>query len=904
MIEITLIKISNLLKIKDIPVTKEVSNKTLEEIVKEGVKLTPMMEQYYSIRQQYPGILLMFRMGDFYEVFFEDAKNASKLLNISLTHRGKLGDYPIPMAGMPHHAASTYIDRLTALGMKVAICEQIEDPKMAKGIVKRAVTQVVSPGMPYDLDKSSQKENSYMASAIKTNDVFYLTLVDYTTGDFFGLSLKTEDDLVEKLSIYKPKEFITYLGQWDQYQKVLAYINLDSVLKTHLSEDYFLEKYTGLYIEKLIPTYKRDEVLKLNDGIINPIGALSYYICSTQSVEEASHFRPFQMINSEDDMKITYPTLVGLEIFPKNRDQYKASILGFLDHTQTSMGTRKLKSVFQSPLRDKKMIQDRFDTIEFFLENHQVLEDIRDELSDIRDLERIMAKVSTGKVNGGDLINLAKANQHYNSIIKELKKLPKGLIPSFSKKEKEALLSLEEKIFKTINDEIGANLDKGNLIKSGCHKERDRLAKLNTNAIDSLMELEARYREETGIPNLKVKYNNVAGYFIEVSKSHTKKVPDIFIRRQTLVNSERYQSPELAEFEKEMITAKDKLHKLERKIFDDIVNDVILVAPTILNLAHAISMIDVYQSFAFAAFEEDFKRPNIVPGKKVITIKEGWHPLIKASIKDQFVKHNIHLDEDKYFGLITGPNMAGKTTVMREVAIIQFLTQVGCYVPAEYAEVGLCDYIFSRLGASDDIIKGQSTFMVEMSETAEIIRHATNESLIILDEIGRGTSTYDGLSIAWSLVEYFVNKTKALTLFSTHYHELIDLVNTLKPAKNLTVKTVNENGNVQFLYQLIEEGAGQSFGIHVAKLAGLPNEILRRSSQILSKLEKNHNHANDVLNIDPKNKDQLDMFSVEPEVIFEDTSNPILEELEKLDILNMTPIQALVKLHEMKQVLN
>lgn len=877
-------------------------SKSLEEIVEEGVKLTPMMEQYYSIRKNYPGIILMFRMGDFYELFFEDAKNAARLLNISLTHRGKLGEYPIPMAGMPHHAAGVYIDRLTGMGMKVAICDQIEDPKAAKGIVKRAVTQVVSPGMPYDLDKSSERENSFMGSAVAHPEGFYLTLVDYTTGDFFGLNLSNEDDLVEKLNIYRPKEFITYLGQWDHSEKISEYINKDSVLKTHLSEDYFLEKYTSLYIEKLIPTYKRDQVIKLHAGILAPVGALSYYICSTQSVEQVNHFRPFQMISSEDDMKITYPTLVGLEIFPKSRDHYKGSIVGFLDHTRTSMGTRKLKSVFKSPLRSETKINERHDTIDYLLSNHELLEETRENLSEIRDLERIMAKVSTGKVNGGDLLNLAKANRNYEVISKDLKKLPKGVLPQFSKKEKEALSAVSEKIEITINDEIGANLDKGNLIKTGSNKKRDRLAKLNSNAAESLIDLETRYREMTGIPNLKVKHNNVAGYFIEVSKSHTSKVPAEFVRRQTLVNSERYQSPELAEFEKEMLSAKDKLHKLEREIFDDIVTDVSTISATILNLADAIALIDVFQSFSWAAFQEDFTRPIIKKNKKLVNIKQGWHPLIKAAIKDQFVKHDIVLNEDKFFGLITGPNMAGKTTVMREVAIVQFLTQVGSFVPAELAEVGLCDYIFSRLGASDDIISGQSTFMVEMSETAEIIRHATSDSLIILDEIGRGTSTYDGLSIAWSLVEYFVNKTQALTLFSTHYHELIDLVNTLERAKNLTVKTINENGHVQFLYQLIEEGAGQSFGIHVAKLAGLPNEILNRSGQILGQLEKNHNHANDVLNIPQSlNDDQLDLFSTSAQIVFEDTSSPVIEEIESLDILNMTPMQALQKLHDMKQ---
>lgn len=885
--------------------TKEVTSLSLEEIVNQGVKLTPMMEQYYNIRKQYPGILLMFRMGDFYEVFFEDAKTASRLLNISLTHRGKLGEHPIPMAGIPHHAASTYIDRLTAMGLKVAICEQVEDPKEAKGIVKRAVTQVASPGMPFDLDKSSEIEHSYMSCAYKTTDGFYLTLIDYTTGDFFGSKHDSIEELIEKLFLFRPKEFITYLGQWDQELQLLDFIEKIDMLKTHLSEDYFHEKYTNLYIEKLIPTYKRDEVLKLHQDVLCPIGALCYYICSTQSVEQASHFRPFQMISSEEDMKITYPTLVGLEIFPKSRETYKSSLLGFMDHTKTSMGARKLKTLFQSPLRDKEKIQRRHDTISYLLNNMELLEETREHLSEIRDLERIMAKVSTGKVNGGDLLNLARAFRHFEHIKTKLKKLPKNIIPQFTKKELTALDELAMTIEKTINDAIGASLDKGNLIKAGCNKQRDKLAKMSHNAVEALMELEARYREETGIPNLKVKHNNVAGYFIEISKSHTKKVPKAFVRRQTLVNSERYQSPELADFEKEMLAAKDKLHKLEKKIFDSIVQSATQNSTLILNLAQAISLIDVFQSFTWTAFQEDFSRPEIVTKKKILNVHNSWHPLIKASIKDQFVNHNLLLDEEHFFGLITGPNMAGKTTVMREMAIIQFLTQIGSFVPAQKVEVGLCDYIFSRLGASDDIIKGQSTFMVEMSETAEIIRHATQNSLIILDEIGRGTSTYDGLSIAWSLVEYFVYQTKALTLFSTHYHELIDLVDTLANAKNLTVKTVNENGHVQFLYKLIEQGAAQSFGIHVAKLAGLPKEILNRSSHILSLLEKNHNHANDVLNLPQKeNDDQLDMFGQAPQIVFEDTSSPVLEELENLDIMNMTPMQAMQKLHELKEFLN
>lgn len=875
----------------------QIETATLEEIVKAGTKLTPMMEQYYSIRQQYPGILLMFRMGDFYELFFEDAIESSKLLNISLTHRGKLGDFRIPMAGIPHHAASTYIDRITSLGKKVAICEQVEDPKEAKGIVKRAVTQVVSPGMPFDLDKSESREHSFMACAFKGESSYYLVLIDYTTGDFMGLVFPTEEAMLEKLSIYRPKEFISFLGQWDDSKNVKEFLSRENILSTHLSQEYFEEKYTSIYIEKLIATYQRDEIINANKEIVAPIGALSYYICSTQSLEAISHFRPFQLISFEADMKVTYPTLVGLEIFPKNRETYKDSILGFMDTTQTAMGARKLKSVFQSPLRDLKAIQARHKLVEFLLDNQSELKSIRAWLSQTRDIERIMAKVSTGKVNGSDLLNLAGSNESHTELLKVFKNTFKTTLPEFTGDELKTLAGLEEEIKATINDEIGANLDKGNLIREGADKKRDKLAKFAKNATSALMELEARYREETGIPNLKVKHNNVAGYFIEVSKSHTKKVPKEFTRRQTLVNSERYQSPELAEFEKEVVSAKEKLHKLEREIFNKLVDKVATNANLVLKLANSLALMDVYQSFAWIAFQHDFTKPKLNKDKKILNVKRGWHPLIKAAIKDQFVPHDLTLDEDNFFGLITGPNMAGKTTVMREMAIIQFLAQCGSFVPAESAELGLRDYLFSRLGASDDIIKGQSTFMVEMSETAEILRHATKDSLIVLDEIGRGTSTYDGLSIAWSLVEFFVSKTKALTLFSTHYHELIELVDDLEGAKNLTVKTVNENGNVQFLYKLIEEGAGQSFGIHVAKLAGLPKEILNRSSEILCQLE----NGSEGTSIDKKDLNQLDMFSPMPQIVFEDMSSTVLDELEKLDIGNMTPIQAMNKLYELQK---
>lgn len=872
---------------------------TLAEVVASGVKLTPMMEQYYQVKKQYPDTLLLFRMGDFYEVFFEDAREAARLLNISLTHRGKLGEIPIPMAGIPHHAAPVYVDRISQMGKKVIICEQLEDPKEAKGIVKRGVTQIVSPGMPFDIDRTSSTENKFIASGFVHQGVFGLIFLDFTTGDFFGLTFKNLDEFCERLMMMRPKEFVSFMGQWEQYPIVDEYLHSLDVLKTHLSQEYFEEKYTGFYIQKLIPTYQRDGILAQHSYLLAPLGALSYYVTSTQGLDLVSHLRPFRLINSDETMKVTYSTLSGLEIFPRSKDLESNSIVGFMDKTKSSMGARHLKQFFQSPLTDYKQIAKRQDLIELLIKNPETLESIRYKLDEVRDIDRIMAKVSTKKVNAGDVINFARSVDIYFDLQAEMEEKSFSFFQKFPKKETEILKSLSAEIIKTINDEMGAHADKGNLIRPGVHKERDRLFRLSSTASEELLTLETKYRQETGISNLKIKSNNINGYFIEVSNSHVAKVPKSFMRRQTLVNNERYVTAELEAFEKEINSAQAKLTKLEKEIFESITIKMSESAILILDLAKRLAQIDVFQSLAWVSRQEGFIRPRISPDKKIVKIQGAWHPLIKASIHDRFVTHNIHLNDKSYFGLITGPNMAGKTTVMREVAIIQYLAQLGSFVPAHDVEVGICDYLFSRLGASDDIIKGQSTFMVEMSETAEILRHASEKSLIVLDEIGRGTSTYDGLSIAWALVEHFVKNLKSITLFATHYHELIELADSLPQAKNLTVRTEQKNGKVQFLYELIEQGATQSFGIHVAELAGLPRGILKRSSEILSRLEKHQEStATSALN------HQLSFFgTTQTETVVAEVPQHLLnleEDLKELDVMNMTPIQALSKLHELK----
>lgn len=873
---------------------------TLEEIVHAGIKLTPMMEQYFTIKkEQHIDTILFYRMGDFYEVFFDDAKKTSKLLNITLTHRGKLGNTPIPMAGIPHHAATTYIDRLTAQGVKVAICEQMENPKEAKGIVKRAVTQIVSPGLPYDLDKASSKFNHFVASAFVCESDFYLIFMDYTTGEFRGSLLESSEALVEELLKISPKELVTYPTQWEKYPAMENVLKNSDILLTSLAQEYFAAEFTKVFTDKFIPNSSSDKILQQTPNIFNPIGALCYYIFSTQGEQAYGHTQPFQLKNQLATLKITLQTLIGLEIFPQHQSQYKDSILGFFDRTKSSAGSRKLKSFFLSPSMDLNEINKRQQLITFLLKNSEFHSLLRDKLDAVRDIERILTKTSTKKASGGDLLNLAKAYQVYADILAE--KLPEiTTLDPLKSSQHLALTAVTNKLTATINDEIGASLEKGNLIREGAHKKRDTLAKLSLGTHQALKDLERRYRSETGIANLRVKSNNVAGYFVEVSKSHIKKIPNSFTRRQTLVNSERYVTQELAEFEKEVFSAKLKLESLEREIFNDLVSKVLSIQTHFLLLSNTIAYLDIMQSMAWVAIQENLVCPTIDKKKKLIQYKNGWHPLIKATMKDFFVPHSLKLDNEQYFALITGPNMAGKTTVMRSAAIIQFLAQLGSFVPCQNATLGICDYIFSRLGASDNILKGQSTFMVEMTETAEIIRHATPQSLIVLDEIGRGTSTYDGISLAWSLVEYFVKHTKAITLFATHYHELIELIDELPHAKNLTVETKveeSESGtNVQFLYNLIEQAANQSYGIYVAKLAGLPSTILNRSQSILKKLERIHLKTQL-----PSHQEQLTIFQT-PET---KTSTPsVLEqELAKLEINNLTPLAALEKLNELQQLI-
>ena len=864
-------------------------------VLESGVKLTPMMAQYLEVKRQFADTLVLFRMGDFYELFFEDAAKASQVLGIALTHRGKLGEVSIPMAGIPHHAAPSYLDRLTQAGLKAAICEQVEDPAEAKGIVKREVTQVIGPGLPYDVDKSDQREHHYIACVSHRSGQFFLAFLDYTTGDFWGTISLGEDELLDKLALYSPREFLCYLGQWENYPRVKQFIAERKFLTTHLGQDHFDQQVNARSMEKLLGNYQCDDII-MGQGpcALEALAALCFYICSTQRRENYHHIRPFRMEQEQGKLKISFSTLRGIEILPKSKETFKESLLGFFDRTKSAVGSRELKQMFLHPLACPQAISERQDWVQRFVDDESLLTQVREELTQVRDIERILVKLTREKIRAQDLLNLSQTIAAFERLVPKLAGLPPRVLEMIEQRKLRKLITLGQDIAATISDELGAGLDKGNLIRSGVSSERDRLKKLAMGAQKAIEKLEQKYRAEYAIGTLKIKHNGVLGHFIEISRGLAKKAPTLFCKKQTLVNCERFSSDELQKLEMGILTAQDRLQKLEHEILQLLLDRLCAAAPELLALSRTIGCLDALSTLAWVAFKEDLSRPVIHPDRQILQVKKGRHPLVEAHRQEVFIPHDITLDCERYFALITGPNMAGKTTVMREMAIIQFLAQVGSFVPAESAELGLCDYLFSRLGASDDIVGGQSTFMVEMSETASILRHATARSFIILDEVGRGTSTYDGMSIAWALVEFFVREVKALCLFSTHYHELIELVHGLPGSVNLTVETVTRKGEVKFLYRLIEGGAQESFGLYVAKLAGLPKQVLQRSQQILGQLEAQNAQGGE---------GQLSLLT-EPAATVPQTPSQLESDISELNISEMTPLEALQKLHEWQSELH
>ena len=830
--------------------------------------LSPMMQQYLDIKDKNPDTILFFRLGDFYEMFFEDAKLCSRELELTLTGKDCGLEERAPMCGVPFHSSTTYIQKLIEKGYKVAICEQVEDPKEAKGLVKRDVVKIVTPGTLLDTNMLDETKNNYVANIFSIGKEYAFSYADISTGECYVTyieGLSSIDKIIDDVMRVMPSEFILSKNMLAQKHIV---DNITKRINTYISE-YIQDEEAENNTLELLKKYKMD-ITKVEEMSLT---VLLTYITETQK-SEASQINKIERYSLEKFMRLDNATRKNLEIMESSREKTKkGSLLWVLDKTSTAMGARQMKKWLEKPLLNVKDITTRLDAVEAIKSNVFFRDDLIDSLRNIYDIERIIAKVVSGNINGRDLVSLKNSIKYLPEIRQKLL----NIIKYNEGKENTYLLKLYSDIDelqdiyalidKSINDDVGITIKEGNIIKKGYNEEVDTLRFASTDGKSWLMQLEANEKERTGIKNLKVGYNKVFGYYIEVTKSFISQVPeDRYIRKQTLTGGERYITEELKTIEEKILGSEDKLTDLEYKLFVQIRNEIARSASRVQKSAEIISILDVLCSFAYVAENENYVKP-IITDDGVIDIRDGRHPVVEKSLRDvEFIPNNTFMDLDaKRFHVITGPNMAGKSTYMRQVAVITYMAQVGCFVPASYAKIGIVDRIFTRVGASDDLAMGESTFMVEMTELSNILENATSKSLIILDEIGRGTSTYDGLSIAWATVEYIWDKEKigAKTLFATHYHELTELGDTKEGINNFSVAVKEKGEDVIFLRKIVEGGADESYGIYVAKLAGVPKPVLHRAKELLKKLEETNinkkakKNETKVINNDM----QVDMFN-------------------------------------------
>jgi DNA mismatch repair protein MutS len=859
---------------------------------------TPAMRQYQGIKKSYPDSILFFRIGDFYEMFFDDAITASKALNITLTTRDKSKENPIPMCGVPHHAVDIYIGRMIRKGFKVAVCEQMEDPKTVKGVVKREVIRVITPGTVLNPHLLGEKENNFFVSLYPHKEGYGLAVIDITTGDFRVAEFKVgsrESGVGSRENIIKiiKNEFLKLEPKEILIPKSFLDNNLNSELRTPNSElselTTFLKNELSAAVnscEDWVYDYEYSYKTLLEqfktpslDGFgcqemplaVSAAGAAIYYFRETQK-SPLTHLYKISILGSDEYMNLDFSTQRNLELIRRSYDGSKeGSLIGLMDLTVTSMGGRRLKEWILKPLIATEKIRARHDAVGKLKDSYRIREEIRDNLGRILDMERLISRITLSAANARDLIALKNSIAPIKRIRELLTKIQdeistppssppykggervgdeistppykrrgQGGIEIFSEmlSEWDDLSDIETLIESSIHNEPPLSLKDGGLIKEGCSMELDELRCMRRDGKDWIAQMEVRERERTGIPNLKVGYTKVFGYFIEITKKHLSKTPQEYIRKQTVATGERYISPELKEYEEKILGAEEKMKEIEYNIFEDIRKKIAAEGERILRMAEKLSVIDVLSAFSEAASRYDYICPEI-NDSDAIEITEGRHPVLERMIEgERFVPNDARLDNrENQIMIITGPNMAGKSTYMRQTALIVLLSQIGSFVPAKEAKIGIVDRIFTRVGAQDYLQKGQSTFMVEMNETANILNNATSKSLIILDEIGRGTSTFDGISIAWSVVEYIHNNIKAKTLFATHYHELTELSLTLEGVKNYNVAVREWSEEIIFLRKIIEGGADKSYGIQVAKLAGLPKELIERAKEVLNNLE-------------------------------------------------------------------
>lgn len=862
--------------------------------------LTPMMQQYMETKNQYQDCILFYRLGDFYEMFFEDALTASRELEITLTGRDCGLEEKAPMCGVPFHAAEGYIAKLIEKGYKVAICEQLEDPKFAKGLVKRDVVRIITPGTVTESNLLDEKRNNYIMAVFKKGIYFGLSVCDITTGDFFATEITETNNfekLLDEIAKYSPAEivvneqfFITKSEIDKIQQRFSSYISKES-------DDKFKEQYKDL--NYIFVSDDMKEIDNLDDKLfaVAAINALLDYLNTTQKIE-LKHINKIKVYTSSEYMTLDITARRNLELTERMREKSKkGTLLWVLDNTSTSMGGRLLRRWISEPLINVNSINKRLEAVNELKTNFILRGDLKESLKKVYDIERLIGKISYGNANGKDMISLKNSISQLPTI----KKLLEGFT-TFYLEDLCNNLDMLQDVYKIIDtaivDEPPMSIKDGDLIKLGYNEELDEYKKASTEGKKWVIDVEIKERERTGIKNLKVSYNRIFGYYLEVTKSYLNLVPEDYIRKQTLANCERYITPELKEIEEKILGAQEKSVTLEYELFIKVRNEIANNIQRIQKTAEIVSTVDVLVSFANIAEEYNYVMPN-VDNSGEIDIKEGRHPVIEKMLPSgTFVNNDTYLNKDDHrFSIITGPNMAGKSTYMRQVALIVLMAQIGSFVPASYAQIGVVDKIFTRIGASDDLSMGQSTFMVEMMEVANIIKNCTNNSLVILDEIGRGTSTFDGLSIAWAVVEYMANKEicGAKTLFATHYHELIELEEKLDGVQNYSI-AVRENGeDIVFLRKIVHGGTDESYGIHVAKLAGVAKPIIKRANELLKTIERKSSINSDKLEKENKKTQpgQLDLYNYK--------LAEIAHELDKVDLNELTPIGALNILSKMKE---
>ena len=867
-------------------------------MAKTAKKETPLMQQYNGIKAKYPGALLLFRVGDFYETFGSDAVKASEILGIVLTKRGNGSASETELAGFPHHSLETYLPKLVRAGQRVAICDQLEDPKSVKTIVKRGVTELVTPGVSYGDNIVQQKSNNYLASLCFDKSFIGVSFLDISTGEF--LVAQGNADYIDKLlQGFKPSEVIFSKRCYNEFigsfgDKFYTYTLDDWPYSGDYARDLLLKHFDvnslkGFGIEKMMLA-------------ITAAGVALHYLNETEH-RNLQHISQISRIEEDRYMWLDRFTVRNLELIGSTNEN-AITLADVLDHTSTPMGARLLKRWMVMPLKDLKPITERLDVVDFLLDNAELSQKLTEEIRQIGDLERLISKIGLQKANPRELVQLKRALL----AIEKLKLLTNEVASTALNIISEQLNSCKsicERIQKEIQQEPPVLLNKGNVIANGVDDELDRLRKVAFGGKDYLLEIQKRESEITGIPSLKISFNNVFGYYLEVTNIHKDKVPTDWIRKQTLVNAERYITAELKEYEEQILGAEDKIQVIENRIYNELLTGLLnYIKPIQLN-ANLIAQLDVLLNFATIAKKNHYTRPTINENK-VIDIKGGRHPVIEKTLPvgEEYITNDVYLDsEGQQIIIITGPNMAGKSALLRQTGLIVLMAQMGCFVPAKHAEIGLVDKIFTRVGASDNLSSGESTFMVEMNETASILNNLSDRSLILLDEIGRGTSTYDGISIAWAIAEYLHNHSnaKAKTLFATHYHELNELTNTFSRIKNYNVSVKEANNKIIFLRKLVPGGSEHSFGIHVAKMAGMPAKLISRASDILKRLEQERTggeHIKDSMKKIQKQAYQLQMFSIDDPVLVK-----IRDMLNNLDVNALTPVEALMKLDEIQRLL-